>query len=522
MSDRLDAFVGFAGLLVCEDGSRFVLEDWQREVVGDLLEAAEALVLIGKGDGKTTLLAAFATYHLLATPNAAAYCAAASRDQASLLFAQASGFVRRSPELSRHLEVKPGYRSIRALRDDGFLKVLAADADTADGVAPTLACIDELHRHKDDSLYSVLRDGLGKRGGSLVTISTAGALEDSALGRLRAAALALPDIHREGAHTVARSADGRFVAHEWAVPSDGDVHDIATVKQAHPSSFVTVEGLTARHDSPSMRETVWRRLTCNQWVRTEGEAWITAAVWDRCAAPDREIRRGEQCVLALDGSYAGDSTALVGCTLPRSGELPHLFVGECWELGEESGEDTVPILEVEDMIVEICRVLKVREIAADPFRWQRSLEVLAGKRLPIVVYPQSPSRMVPATQRLYEAITNGEVTHDGDERLRRHVTNAIARDRGHGVQIAKESRRAARKIDLAAAAVMAFDRAHHYSKSAAATCYAGSDILYGVSDLPLDELRATEERERAAEDFELDEARRVVEELRALVGEGAS
>jgi hypothetical protein len=69
---------------------------------------------------------------------------------------------------------------------------------------------------------------------------------------------------------------------------------------------------------------------------------------------------------------------------------------------------------------------------------------------------------------------------------------------------------------------MAFDRAHHYSKSAAATCYAGSDILYGVSDLPLDELRATEERERAAEDFELDEARRVVEELRALVGEGAS
>jgi phage terminase large subunit-like protein len=52
--------------------------------------------------------------------------------------------------------------------------VLAADVDTADGVIPTLALVDEMHRHKSAGLYGVFRDGLGARDGQMLTISTAG------------------------------------------------------------------------------------------------------------------------------------------------------------------------------------------------------------------------------------------------------------------------------------------------------------------------------------------------------------
>jgi phage terminase large subunit-like protein len=491
VTDQLDRFERFCSLLTIEDGSPFRLEPWQREVVADLLAADEGLVLIAKGDGKTTLLAVYALFHLLTVPNAACYCAAASRDQASILYGQASGFVKRSPQLRDHLEVKAGYRRIRSLRDSGVLQVLSADADTADGLLPSLVLVDELHRHRDDSLYSVLRDGLGKRGGSMVTISTAGAVEDSALGQLRARALALPDVRREGAHTIARSAD--FVMHEWAVPADADVHDMAVVKQAHPSSFVTTEAVQRRHDSPSMRESVWRRLTCNQWCRTEAESWVGAEAWDACEDAKRDIPKGTVCVLALDGSYNGDCTAVVGCVV---GEHPHLWVAGLWE--PEDGS-TVPVLEVEDRISELCRTLAVREIAADPYRWQRSLEVLSTERhLPVVVFPQSPSRMVPATSRLFDAISGGAVTHDGHEALRNHVLNAVVRDRGHGVQLAKESRKSRRKIDLAVAAVMAFERAAYYTAGPRTIVWGAAEAFGPPSERERERERREAERTIAA------------------------
>ena len=74
-------------------------------------------------------------------------------------------------------------------------------------------------------------------------------------------------------------------------------------------------------------------------------------------------------------------------------------------------------------------------------------------------FPQSPARMTPATTRLYEAVVNRAVTHSGDRRLARHVSNAVLKTDSRGTRLAKEHRDSARKIDLAVAAIMAVDRA---------------------------------------------------------------
>ena len=104
--------------------------------------AEETLILIPKKNGKTTLLAALGLFHLTVTDDAACYIGAASRDQASILFDQAAGYVRRCPWLPKCVLLRPGYREIRSKRDSGRLRVLAADANTADGVIPTLALVD--------------------------------------------------------------------------------------------------------------------------------------------------------------------------------------------------------------------------------------------------------------------------------------------------------------------------------------------------------------------------------------------
>jgi phage terminase large subunit-like protein len=83
--------------------------------------------------------------------------------------------------------------------------------------------------------------------------------------------------------------------------------------------------------------------------------------------------------------------------------------------------------------------------------------VLDENGLPVVSYPNSAERMVPATQKFYEAVVNGSFTHDGDERLARHISNCVTKQSSRGVMVAKASSR--RKVDAAVAAIFGYDRA---------------------------------------------------------------
>jgi phage terminase large subunit-like protein len=233
----LAAFVRFCRELVIEDGSRFDLEPFQRLMLADhFADSSEMVIVIPKKNGKTTLLAALALFHLEEWPEADAVIGASSQDQARILHRQAAGLVRRSGMADR-FDVKSGYGEIRLAghgKDGPHIRVLAADAKTGDGVIPTLALVDELHRHPSADLYGVFRDGLPARKGRMITISTAGANIDSPLGVLRRDAHALESFKRDSArkYNYAASADGSFVLHEWCLGPEDDVDDMEAVKRA--------------------------------------------------------------------------------------------------------------------------------------------------------------------------------------------------------------------------------------------------------------------------------------------------
>jgi phage terminase large subunit-like protein len=191
-----------------------------------------------------------------------------------------------------------------------------------------------------------------------------------------------------------------------------------------------------------------------QWVQDAG-TWLPEGTWAACEDP-RPIPPTTDVVLGVDGSFSGDATAVVAVTV---GELPHVAVVECWEAPEGAPDWRVPILEVEQAIRDACRRYQVRAIVFDPFRWARTMQILEGEGLPVLEYPQSPGRMVPATTRFYEAVVNQALTHSGDPRLARHVANCVIRTDPRGVRLAKEHKHSKRRIDLAVAAVMALDEA---------------------------------------------------------------
>jgi hypothetical protein len=154
VDDRFAAFAErFCGLR---------LEPFQRLSVREVFaDRRELLVLLPRGQGKTTLFAAVGVFALLSTREPAIYVCAASRDQARLLFEIAKRMVRAHPELERG--ITPRYSELRV--DGGFLRVLASDAPLAHGLTPSLVLVDELHAHRDGELYEAMRTSMLKRPG---------------------------------------------------------------------------------------------------------------------------------------------------------------------------------------------------------------------------------------------------------------------------------------------------------------------------------------------------------------------
>ena len=234
--DDLERFCGFAERFLTDESSRpLVVEPWQREILADYFDGTrELVVLVSKKNGKTTLFAGLALWHLISEAFADVAILAASRDQAGKLLQQLTGYIKRSPDLRDQLRITQ--RVVHCDRTEGKVAVMAADSDTLDGWGGTLALVDELGRHKSEENFGLLRDGLGPRDGQLVAFSTAGDDEDSALGRVRSRAHDMPGFGAapdNPKHKIGRT-EG-FAFHEWSLDRGDDTDDLALVALANPA-----------------------------------------------------------------------------------------------------------------------------------------------------------------------------------------------------------------------------------------------------------------------------------------------
>lgn len=384
----------------------------------------ETLILLPKKNGKTTLMAALALFHLLTTDRAECLIAAASRDQATILYDQARGFIERSGGLQRRLDVKKGTREIRHRMNGGRIRVLASDVQTADGVIPTLAIVDELHRHKNDHLYGVFRDGLGPRRGQIITISTAGDDEESPLGQMRGRALRdMPHTKRRGRHTHCRSEDRSFALHEWALKRKDPRNDMACVKLANPASWQTIEQLQQRHDSPSMRAWQWARFACGIWEKGE-ETKIAPEEWDALRQDGVTIPPGSPIYVGMDLGWKWDCSAIV----PLWVERPTRRVIAHPTILKPPGDGTM--LD-ERLIVNALTDLDSRFdvlcVVYDPNAGAQQLVQQLERECDIefVQHSQDSVPMALASRRVEEAIRTGAFVHDGHPGLRQHALNAV-------------------------------------------------------------------------------------------------
>jgi phage terminase large subunit-like protein len=303
----LERFGRFTGALVLDSGEPFELRDFQRWALGPYFAGAiETVVSTPKGQGKSTLLGALGLYALLSVDEADIPICAASRDQASVLLAQAQAFVRRSPALAKRLRVTR--REVHCPGRSGVLRVISADANTGDGLIPYPAVFcDELHRWRSADLFETLGTALAKRGAQRVTISTAGIREESPLWPIREGALAL-NVHRDGVRLSGDSDDGSFALRELSAPDDADWRDLDIAQAVNP--LVDRATLARRLASPAQNERSWRRFTMNTWLEAAADdAVISADTW-RDLVDESEAPMDGTVAFAVDVSLERDLASI--------------------------------------------------------------------------------------------------------------------------------------------------------------------------------------------------------------------
>lgn len=446
-------------------GSPLVLREWQKQLIrhvfagdGYTYRAKTNLLGLPRKNGKSALGSVLGLYSLvLGARGAEVYSVAAEKEQARIVFADAKRMVEASPELSSMVKL---YRDTIELPKFGSIyRVLSAEAYSKEGLNPSAIIFDELHAQPNRELFDVMSLAMGSRpSANLIAITTAGTRSDATGSDSIAYSL-----YNYGKKIVTgEQVDESFFMAWWEAPEGADHRDPKTWEIANPgyndlNSAADFESAVRR--TP---EAEFRIKRCNQWVNTKS-AWLPAGAWSELEA-EFELLPSDEYVLGFDGSWKNDSTALVAVILPREeGDVYRAYRVASWEKDFAIDDDSwiVDKGAVTQTVLDFFRDNpNCRELVCDPAYWQDEMFQWADAGLQVVEYPNTISRTVPATAKLYEAIMNKKIRHNGDASLARHLDNCILKvDSGRGARITKDYRNAKLKIDLAIALLMAYDRA---------------------------------------------------------------
>lgn len=434
---------GYRGFLAFCKSLDSNLAPFQKTIARAVFDAEREIVaVLPRGSAKSTTAALLAVHHVLTTPRPSVYVGAGSREQARVIGRMIERLARH-PALKnsglqiRHDELRTGLR-------ETVLQVVPADGARAHGwERPTLLIGDEVWSWNDrePTLLGAMATSLIKNPqAKLVLISTAASTLDSQLGRLRARALALPDVQRDGARLEARGDGLRWL--EWSVPDDAKPDDLAIVKAANPAPWITKDAL--RQQRARVTTVEWAQFHQCRWGVGTG-AWLPPGAWAACAA-DYEVEAGTEVIVGVDVGGSRDGTAVVAVDLAL--RVVHVEV----HTGDEA------VLEVRDVLLEVLRRHPIREVVYDPWRYQSEAVRLERELgLSMVQFPQSHARMTVASERLHAAVLERRLQHPNDAELNIQVTAAIAKDTGRGWRLDKARRD--QKIDLVIALAMANERA---------------------------------------------------------------
>lgn len=299
----------------------------------------ETMFLVGRKNGKTTMLSAIALYMMIADGEGSAECysVATKKDQASKAFKSACAMRSQSPEIRAIVNKR---------RTDMYMpstfssfEPLSSDSNTLDGLNAHLVIIDELHAIKDRNLYEVMKQSTSSRRQPLVVmITTAGTVRECIFDDIYAYANNVLD------GTVKNDA---FLPVLYELDKTEEWKDIKCWTKANPSlgniktyKYLTEQVQRAKDDFSSKKGILCKDF--NVRSNTE-EKWLDFDIVNNEETFDVEEIRGSYGIGGADLSSTTDLTCATILVVKNRKKyvLQHYFIPKD-KVEEKAKEDSVP------------------------------------------------------------------------------------------------------------------------------------------------------------------------------------
>jgi phage terminase large subunit-like protein len=478
-----------------------------------------AYIEIPKKNGKTFLVGGLPIYHLTAerVRKPEAYGAAATKEQAGLVFKAAVELIEANPTLLKRLRILKSVKRIIQRDGPGFYQVLSGDGKGTDGVEPSLILKDEVHRWsgaKAETLWQVLSKGTISREEPLEVGTTTAGSEDESLiwneERDFAKAVLAGQVEAPSYYASIYQADEARVREEpeyWtsrearvkANPSHEDnggfLKDSAIVEElakAQSGKSGGVNDYLRYHLGIKVSGTQENAIDVPRWIESTKAGGVDLRTWPEY---DFEllVRKWNlierPCVLGVDASWSIDLSAVAAVFPPTEDDIWRALLWY-WlprdRVEERRTKDQQPYDQwvkrgfitdcpgnaidynaIKERIRWCCQMFDVRAAAYDKWNFRATAMDLLDEGLPMVEVSQNFSQLSEPTKTLLGSYLNQKLWHGNNPVLLFNARSlALQYDRKDNVQPAKPERlKSKKRIDGIAAMITAMNQGLHFAQS---------------------------------------------------------
>ena len=190
----------------------------------------EALIIVGQGNGKSTMIAGNAAFGLTKDNERGAeiYALSNSKEQARIVYGECAAQIDGSKVLSKHVQVTQS----GAYYKNSKFEPLASDSKNLDGRNVHMAVFDEIHEFRDYKLINVIKGKIKKRKQPMIIyITTLGTVIDGPLMDF----YVLGSQILAGDAAISRRAADRMFVYIDEIDEDDDPTDPSCWPKANPS-----------------------------------------------------------------------------------------------------------------------------------------------------------------------------------------------------------------------------------------------------------------------------------------------
>ena len=412
----------------------------------------EALILVGTGNGKSTMVAGNATFAACKDGERGAdiYLLANSKEQAGIVFEECKKQIEQSPFLA------PRFRTLR----DGVyydkmqatIKNRSSDIKCQDGLNPHLAIFDEIHEYRDFKLLNIIKRKMVKRTQPLIIyITTMGSVID---GPLMYYYDRFTDVLNG---TIKPEIADRMFAYIAELDPTDDLNDPGNWVKANPSLGVTLQldELIKQWERNKLVPSEKADFICKQlniMVNADDMAFVQPEVIRRCNGTiNPESLLGRRCFGGFDLSNREDFTA-AALEFPlddgRTFVLTHSWVPRAKVEADNEKIDYYGLamaghlsivdeeyIRQEDVFDWFCERAKEYELTCigyDPANATRLIQMLQGKGFDCKVVRQGPITLNDPMKDIKEMLLGAKIVTNNDPMFTWYTDNVrISGERRH-------------------------------------------------------------------------------------------